>query len=114
MKFNATAPVVLFDGTALKAQDNKSDLTLGVALQVAYLSADPAEYKSGEQKYQLYQLARRADKATKSNSGLLELSAEELVLTKKVVAGCYIVAAMGAVYEALESPVVDVQDASAV
>ena len=101
MKYDVTAQVIGFTGEPLK-ETNKEDspaITLRALLQIALVNADQSEYKTGEQKFKLYQLLNKI-----YTHDILEVSAEEVATLKNVVGRVFGVTTVGAVYTVLENP----------
>lgn len=76
-------------------------MDLQVVLETACLNADPREFSTGDQKMHVFNLLTKVHGADPH----VELTAEDVTLLKKLVGQQMSVAAVGAIYKALENPV---------
>jgi hypothetical protein len=79
-------------------KETEKPLTLGVIISMAGLNADPQKYPSGQDKYKIYKLIRRAN----SKAEEIEFSAEDISLIKELIAHAFTPYVVGVAYDALE------------
>jgi len=75
-------------------------MSLKDMLENALVNPDPQEFSTAEKKLEIYRLLQKIHAAESE----VNLSAEEVSLIKKIVAKNMTITAMGAIYDALESP----------
>lgn len=78
-------------------KDKGKDTTLETVLTTSLLSQGVQENPDGNEKYKRFKLANRI-----IAGGVVELSAEDVVLLKKVVGQTYMALAVGRVFDILE------------
>ncbi len=103
MKITLADTLIKYDGEDMKEtgpEGDLQDMTVRKALEIACLSADPAKYKTGDQKYEIYQMLRRI--STKDEA--LDLEAKDVVLLKELIGAIYGPAVVGSVYDLLDPP----------
>lgn len=111
MKFDLSVPLTNYDGQLftqpVSGEDGtvvgKKPLTLKNVLESACLNADPGQHNDGPKKMAIFQLLMKVYGA----DPYVNLSAEELTTIKELVGKQMTIVAVGAVYAALERPVVE-------
>ena len=100
MKYNMDQHLVGYNGTPItKTEDDKSPVSLGDALSMACVNANPQTHNTGDKKMKIYRILQKCNA-----EGDVELEAEEVSLLKELVGESYGVAMVGTVYDILESP----------
>lgn len=107
MKYDLSLIMRTFAGIPFAQPRSEADgstaqvhMTLKDMLENALVNADPQEFNTGEKKYEIYRLLQRIHGAEKE----VNFSVEEVATIKKVVGKNMTVTAVGAIFDALESP----------
>ena len=99
MKIKLTNNLVGWDGRDIIGSAEDTDpVTLRKALEMACIGADPAKWKTGNQKYEIYTMLKRLIAEE------LECDAKDIVLLKELVGAAFGPGVVGAVYDILEPP----------
>lgn len=118
MKFDLKIPLCNYDGKLFTrpvlddegkpvmegGKVKQEPLTLQNVLESACLNADQQDHGTGEKKMIVFSLLSKIHAA----DPVADLKAEDLVLLKTLVGKQLTVAAVGAVYQALDKPVIEV------
>lgn len=105
MKFDLNCPLLNYSGQAFTKPGSDESMTLKSILESACLNANPQKYDTGEKKMRIFGLLMKIHKSDR-----VDLTVEELVILKDLVGEQLTISAVGAVYSALENPVIDVVD----
>ncbi len=91
-----------FDGKDVKEgqAEGSESVTVRKALEIACLSADPTKWKTGDQKYEVYQVLKRVGTADEE----IEFNAAETILLKELIGNIYGPGVVGVVYDLLDPP----------
>ncbi len=102
MKIELNKVLKGFDGKEIMDQPgpDAAAVTVRKALEIACLSADPAEWKTGDQKYEVYAVLKKVGAAEEE----IEFNATEVVLLKKLIGAVYGPGVVGVVYDLLDPP----------
>lgn len=100
MNFDMSQPLIGFNGEPImQSEKDTSPVTLGSALAMACVNANPQKHTDGPAKLKIFRVLQ---KVGPKDSGEVELDSTEVSLLKDLVGDMYGVAVVGAVYDLLE------------
>lgn len=100
MKFDVSQSLIGYNGEPIKhSEKDDSEVTLGSALSMACVNANPQKHQDGPAKLKIYRILQ---KVGPKDATEVDLSAEDITLLKTLVGDMYGPVVVGAVYDMLE------------
>lgn len=100
MQFDMSQNLIGFNGDTIKqSEKDDSPVTLGSALSMACVNANPQKHADGDAKLKIYRILQ---KVGSKDAEEVELAVEEIALLKTLVGDMYGPVVVGSVYDMLE------------